>query len=206
MNKLKILTLATTAAGFLSLSAQAASDTYFGIGIVQSKASDSDSVSVGSVTISENTKYKKINYKVLMGSRLNNNWAIEGQYTNFARDTGIINITNSENAAINGDWTATYSGSSLGVAGLYYFTPQANFSPFVKLGWHFWDTKGQLAKGAVSFPVLDRDGNNEFYGVGVDGKINETMKYRVEFERMKIKDDTDSNNVDNIGVGLLFDF
>ena len=52
------------------------------------------------------------------------------------------------------------------------------------------------------------DGTDVFYGVGVDVKINDNMKFRLEFERMKI----DNNNIenigvmDNIGVGLLFDF
>jgi hypothetical protein len=35
------------------------------------------------------------------------------------------------------------------------------------------------------YPLL---GNDAFFGVGVDGKINETIKYRVEFERVKTGD------------------
>jgi hypothetical protein len=45
-------------------------------------------------------------------------------------------------------------------------------------------------------------GNHEFYGVGLDGKINETIKYRVEPERMNIG----SIDMDNIGASLLFGF
>jgi hypothetical protein len=47
------------------------------------------------------------------------------------------------------------------------------------------------------------DGNHAFYGIGIDGKINETIKYRVEFERMSLGD---GDNMNNIGVGLLFGF
>jgi hypothetical protein len=30
------------------------------------------------------------------------------------------------------------------------------------------------------------DSNHVFYGIGIDGKINETIKYRVEFESMSL--------------------
>jgi hypothetical protein len=40
------------------------------------------------------------------------------------------------------------------------------------------------------------------YGVGVDGKINDTIKYRVDFERTKV----DDSNIDNIGIGMLYSF
>jgi hypothetical protein len=81
--------------------------------------------------------------------------------------------------AANGTKTTkedTLSGKSFGVTGLYHFNPQGSYSPFVKLGWHHWSFKNQESES----------GNHEFYGVGLDGKINETIKYRVEPERMNI--------------------
>jgi outer membrane autotransporter protein len=91
------------------------------------------------------------------------------------------------------------SGRSFGVAGLYHFNPEGNYSPFVKLGWNHHSFR-------VTAPTRDSEGgsgNNEFYGVGIDGKINETIKYRVEFERMNVGEGDD---MDNIGAGLLFGF
>ncbi|NYT28431.1 MAG: porin family protein [Candidatus Thiodubiliella endoseptemdiera] len=177
-NKIKIAIVAT----LLSSSIFAQSDNYFGIGVYQTKYSESESGTT--------RKYKKNNYKALLGTHLDDNWSVEGQYTDFATDS----ITENGAATVVG-----MSGTSLGLAGLYHFNPQVSYSPFVKLGWHFWDFKITNTTTGVSKNV---NGDNEFYGVGVDGKINETMKYRVELERMK----TDGNNLDNIGVALLVDF
>ena len=44
-------------------------------------------------------------------------------------------------------------------------------------------------------------GTDVIYGVGVDGKINDTIKYRVDFERIKSDDD-----VDNIGISMFYSF
>jgi hypothetical protein len=41
---------------------------------------------------------------------------------------------------------------------------------------------------------MENCGNNEFYGAGLDGKINETIKYRVEFERMNVGEGDDMDN------------
>lgn len=177
-------TIVTTVLIALSLPAYAQSDTYFGIGVYQTTSKDNTTLS--GVTL----KYKKINYKALIGKHIDDNWSIEAQYVNIAKD----NIT------ANGLATRVdISGSSIGVAGLYHFNQQADYSPFIKLGWHSWDSKAINTNAGVS---AKGDGTDAFYAVGVDGKINETMKYRLEFERMK----TDSDNLDNIGVGLLFDF
>lgn len=179
-------------------------NTYFGIGIVQSKWSDSGSINFSGISVASNLEYKKANYKALIGKRLNNNLAIEGQYTNFAKDNlGVISVSGvaAPNTNLNGNWTTTYSGKSFGVAGVYYFSPEADFSPFVKLGAHSWDLKTALTKDTLSATV-DTDGTDAFYGVGIDGKINELMKYRIEFEGMKFDDE----NISNIGVGLLFGF
>jgi hypothetical protein len=192
MNKLKTLVLtATIATGLMATSAYAEeSDAYFGIGVYQSTYKQSGTI--GGTTF--NVKYKNNNYKVLIGKRINDNWSIEGQYVNLAKDK--VKVT------VNGVGVVApiqLSGSSIGVAGLYHFNSQADYSPFVKLGYHSWDFELVNTDTGVSAKA---DGTDVFYGVGVDGKINETMKYRVEFERMKIN----SAEVDNIGVGLLVNF
>jgi hypothetical protein len=58
----------------------------------------------------------------------------------------------------------------------YFFCiPKFSYSPFVKLGWHHWSFKNKENVSA--------SGNHEFYGVGLDGKINETIKYRVGYHK-----------------------
>lgn len=179
-NKIKILVLV----GLLSSSVYAQSDLYFGIGFNKTTLKSSDNAN--------GVKYKKNNYKALIGKRLSDSMAIELQYADFAKE----NIT-----ANNATTVVAISGSSIGVAGLYHFNPQADFSPFIKLGVHSWDFDVNNNTGVLEEKA---DGTDVFYSVGVDGKINDTMKYRLEFERMKLEGN--AVDIDNIGVGLLFDF
>jgi hypothetical protein len=67
----------------------------------------------------ETSEYKKNNWKALIGMRLNSNWSIEGQYTNFAKDLFM-------NTSIAADGTKTtkedaLSGKSFGVTGLCFY-------------------------------------------------------------------------------------
>jgi hypothetical protein len=57
-------------------------------------------------------KYKKNNWKALIGMRLNSNWSIEGQYTNLAADTfAYVDDSGTQQEA-------SQSGKSFGVTGL----------------------------------------------------------------------------------------
>lgn len=180
-DKIKILVLA----GLLSSSVYAQSDLYFGVGFNKTTYKESVDISGTNYTL----KYKKNNYKALIGKRLSDSMAIELQYADFAKENITVN---------NATTVVAMSGSSIGVAGLYHFNPQSDFSPFVKLGAHSWDFAINDNIGVSA----EADGTDVFYGVGVDGKINDNMKFRLEFERMEVEDE----DVDNVGVGLLFDF
>jgi hypothetical protein len=56
-----------------SVHAKESKGIYFGLGIAQSKVNLSEDDDI--------LKYKKNNWKALIGMRLNSNWSIEGQYT-----------------------------------------------------------------------------------------------------------------------------
>ncbi len=182
--QLKVIALSVLVA--TSAYAEESKGVYFGLGVHQSKVSGEG--------------YKKNNWKVLVGTRLNSNWSIEGQYADLATDE--FSYTNTKETV-----KSVVSGNSFGVAGLYHFNPQGSYSPFVKLGWHHLKAKitrvTTPTTGAVVESNESESGNHEFYGVGVDGKINETIKYRVEYERMNVGEGSDVNN---IGVSLLFGF
>jgi hypothetical protein len=137
-------------------------------------------------------EYDKNNYKALVGKRIDANISVEGQYLNFAEtdlDSEVENGTLSE--------AIKMSGRSVGVAGLYYFEPQEEFSPFAKLGVHSWNT--ELKVTDLTEKV---SGTDVLYGLGADGKINDTVKYRVEFENLEL----DGVDFDVFSVGLLFDY
>jgi hypothetical protein len=101
------------------------------------------------------------------------------------------------------------------LSGLYYFVKSDGFEPFVKLGVSAWNAKGENSAfqydnsgvlttitGATDFGDDKISGTDVMYGVGVDGKINDTIKYRVAFERIRADDD----NIDNIGISMLYSF
>ena len=239
--QLKVVALSVLVA--TSTYAQENKDMYFSLGAVQTKFG-SDEGTMSGITFSEEA-YKKNNYKVTFGKRLNKNFAVEGSYTNYSSDEitssmsaangtaldvaidalpggaanksliGLTGVTLTGTGTTNAKITssATVSGRSIGLSGLYYFAPSDSFEPFVKLGVSAWNMKvessafqydnaGTLTEiaGATDFSDKVSD-TNVVYGVGVDGKINDAIKYRVAFERIRA-----DGNIDNIGISMLYSF
>ena len=239
--QLKVVALSVLVA--TSTYAQENKDMYFGLGVVQTKYASS-SLSGRGITVSEGG-YKKNNYKVIFGKRLNKNFAVEGSYTDYSSDTTDISMSATNGAALEAAMVAlndtagfksllgltgttltgagtnnakvtsstTLSGRSIDLSGLYYFAQSDSFEPFVKLGVSAWNSKSESSAfqydnagvfttiaGATDFSNKD-SGTDVIYGVGVDGKINDTIKYRVDFERIKSDDD-----VDNIGISMFYSF
>ncbi len=245
--QLKVVALSVLVA--TSTYAQENKDMYFSLGAVQTKFGSTDVSSetnngIISSTVSE--AYKKNNYKVTFGKRLNKNFAVEGSYTNYSSDAaGTVSMSAASGTleaamgalvdtagfksqlgltgvTLSGDATkakitssATMSGRSIGLSGLYYFAPSDSFEPFVKLGVSAWNAQAKFSAfqydnagvlttiaGATDFSEDKVSDTNVMYGVGVDGKINDTIKYRVAFERIRADDD----NIDNIGISMLYSF
>lgn len=117
--------------GLLSSSVYAQSDLYFGIGF-------NDITSKHAINIGQKYplvfKYRKINYKALIGKRLSDSMAIELQYADSAKERQTMHYGTASIIS-----NVVWRGSSIGVAGLYHFNPQSDSSPFVKLGVHSWD-------------------------------------------------------------------
>ena len=94
--------------------------------------------------------------------------------------------TGTTNAKITSSETLS-SGRNIDLSGLYYFTQSDSFEPFVKLGVSAWNLKGEYSAfqydnagvlttiaGATDFSGKI-SGTDVIYGVGVDGKINDTI-------------------------------
>ncbi|SHN94064.1 outer membrane beta-barrel protein [bacterium endosymbiont of Bathymodiolus sp. 5 South] len=239
--QLKVIALSVLVA--TSVHAKESEDMYFGLGAVQTKFGGAEG-SVRGITYNEEA-YKKNNYKVTFGKRLNKNFAVEGSYTNYSSDEMTSSLSAANGAALEAAMaalpegaakksliglagttltgtgttnakitsSATVSGRSLGLSGLYYFAPSDSFEPFVKLGVSAWNMKAessafQYDNAGILTPITGATGysdkgsdTNVVYGVGVDGKINDTIKYRVAFERIRA-----DGNIDNIGIGMLYSF
>ncbi len=243
--QLKVVALSVLVA--TSTYAQENKDMYFGLGVVQTKigsASTSFSTGAGITNSKVSETYKKNNYKVIFGKRLNKNFAVEGSYTDYSSDAIEISSLSAANGAaleaamnalpgykssigltgttLTGTGTTNAkitssailsSGRNIDLSGLYYFAQSDSFEPFVKLGvsaWNFknersafqYDNAGALTPIAGATASSNKfSGTDVIYGVGVDGKINDTIKYRVDFERIKADDD-----IDNIGISMLYSF
>lgn len=200
MKKISVLILT----GLLSLSVFAQSDWYGGIGVVKSSWDESIS--------GINFEYDKANVKVFTGVKLENNFAVEFQYVNFAKDD-IASVSGVSKIAIGTipvgtDITisAEAEASSFGGALLYNFTPESDISAFVKVGIHAWnmDSNALVTSAAAtetSAPISD-DGTDLFYGVGVDIKTTDSITTRIDYERFEFDDD----DIDNFGVSVVFSF
>jgi len=243
--QLKVVALSVLVA--TSTYAQENKDMYFGLGVVQTKigsASTSFSTGAGITNSEVSETYKKNNYKVIFGKRLNKNFAVEGSYTDYSSDAiGISSLSAANGAALETAMSALpgyksligltgttltgtgttnakitsfetlSSGRSIDLSGLYYFAQSDSFEPFVKLGVSAWNLKAESSAfqydnaGALT-PIAGAtassnkvSGTDVIYGVGVDGKINDTIKYRVDFERIKADGD-----IDSIGISMLYNF
>jgi hypothetical protein len=148
--QLKVIALSVLVA--TSVHAKESKDMYVSLGAVQTKFGDKseDSSTSNGVTMSDVTgAYKKNNYKVIFGKRLNKNFAVEGSYTNYSSDeVGVSSMSAANGAALEtamsdefkskigltgikltGTGTtnakitsfATMSGRSIALSGLYYF-------------------------------------------------------------------------------------
>lgn len=134
-------------------------------------------------------EYDEVSAKIFAGFWLTDNISAEIQYNNFSKGE-LINING---VSLNA------KGNSFGVAGLYNFTPQYIISPFVKLGYHTWDWDLDVDGFAGSF---SDDGNDLFYGVGVNIKVTDTISGRIEYERFEL----DEIEVHNTGASVVFNF
>jgi hypothetical protein len=89
---------------------------YFGLGVVQTKSGSTGSSTAAGITFSEGG-YKKNNYKVIFGKRLNKNFAVEGSYTDYSSDAmGISSLSAANGAALETAMSALYK-SLIGLTG-----------------------------------------------------------------------------------------
>lgn len=83
-------------------------------------------------------------------------------------------------------------------AGLVLALPVAkNFSVYAKGGIFFWDAQSRFAGLTAS-----DDGDDPFYGAGVQFRLNDALDLRVEYERYEIVD----IDIDSATAALQFSF
>jgi hypothetical protein len=145
---------------------------------------------------SDDTKYKKNSYEVLIGKRLTNNISVELQYVNFAH--AVFAVVDSV--------PETFSGKSIGVSSSYYFLPTSEFmpfvnrlAPFIKLGAGYANLDFSDESASIDFSA-NEDTFHGFAGVGLDSKLDydSNITYRIEYQYL--------GGLGTTSVGLLFDY
>lgn len=124
----------------------------------------------------------RFGYDLHAGARLSRIFSIEGGFTDFgeAEENGV-----------------TYSADGFTFAGLVHIPLADRASVYGKLGQLFWD-----AEGDTSFGSFEDDGNDVFYGVGLNLPVGVATDLRFEYERFAL-DDADVDQA-LVGLNVLF--
>lgn len=121
-------------------------------------------------------------WKAYVGTMFNSAIGIELSYVDFDRASKL---------------GSSFDADGYG-AGLILALPVAeNFSIFAKGGYFFWDAQSQFAGLRA-----DDDGDDPFYGAGVQFRLNDALDLRVEYERYEIVD----IDIDSATAALQFSF
>jgi hypothetical protein len=121
-------------------------------------------------------------WKAYVGTMFNSAVGIELSYVDFSRAEAL---------------GSSFDADGYG-AGLILALPVAeNFSVYGKGGIFFWDAQSRFAGLSAS-----DDGDDPFYGAGVQFRLNDALDLRVEYERYEIVD----IDIDSATAALQFSF
>lgn len=177
LKNISIMMLALTS---LNTFAEDTQEFYAGVGVVKNDLRDADA------------RYNEINFKIMAGTKITDNFATEMQLVNFAEE-----VVTSDSGV-----STTVEGNIFGISGLYYFIKEEDiiFQPFVKLGVHVWDINGSSNSNGFS----DGDGVDLFGGAGVDFVLGD-LTTRVEYENYDIDNNFD-NDIDSVSASAILNF
>ena len=122
--------------------------------------------------------------KIYGGYKFNDFFAIEANYYDF----GEIE-----------DATSELELDGFGIAAVGIIPVSENISLFGKVGIHEWDAD---AVGSAAALAGDDDGNDAFYGIGIEYDFSERWSVRGEIERYEVED----LDVDVASIGISFRF
>jgi len=136
--------------------------------------------------------------KLFAGFQLNNNIAVQFHYA----DLGEASITGNDGDRFDLDG-ATFEffndGSkisseieSVGISLLLGMDATANINPYLKFGLQRWDLEVKVVSPTLANGTISDDDTEAFVGIGVDLKLAEKIKLKLEFERYGA-DDLDTN-------------
>ncbi|MFZ6727079.1 outer membrane beta-barrel protein [Undibacterium sp. MH2W] len=187
-NKLVIALLATAG---LMLSAAASAQVY--VGGTLGKAQWSDNCS-GLSSCDTNTS----TYKLFSGYNINDKFSVEGSYYSLGTINASGNVAGTQTSA-------SLKGTGFELAGIYNQAFTDKLSGFAKAGL----TRVKVENNFVAQNVSGSDSQSStapVFGVGLDYKLTSQLALRGEIETRKVKYDGEKEAVNNISVGLKYNF
>lgn len=121
-------------------------------------------------------------WKAYVGTMFNSAVGIELSYVDFSQAT---------------DLGSSFEADGLGAALVLALPMTENFSIYAKGGMYFWDAESSFA----GIRATD-DGDDPFYGAGLQFRLNDALDLRVEYERYEIVD----VDIDSATAALQFSF
>ena len=145
----------------------------------------------------------------VLGYSVTNNVSLEGHYFDGGevtlnwRNGGTITsegttLTNNTGVDIN----ATIETSTMGLGIIAHGDKSNVVVPFVKAGWHSWDSESRVSVAGTDFATEKEDGTDPFYGIGIMWRLNDEISLRGEYTSYEF-DDTD---VTFAGIGIVLGF
>ncbi len=181
-----------------------ANNFYAGIGF--GRFSYNTEVEVGAFQRADYDEYEKVNFKGLIGLKLDEQISVEMQYINLDKDDFTVNNGSSsvptgrqasfvfgDTRIQNGIRKTSFEGESFGFSALYQINLTSKIKPYVKLGLHSWE------RTVTNVTAYDAVKESSVPLVGSTSTITLTA---VDAETL-----TDSNTTDDVdlfyGVGLM---
>ncbi len=196
-----------------TLAQQSTKPWYGGVSIGQSTVKIKDDVLpiIGATATSLSKNETDTGFKAYIGYRFNQNFALEGGWTDFGKFSATRTMTAPGFGTVQANVKA--SGAHLDALGIWPL--QNNLTLFGKLG-ALYDTVETNASttGAVVFPAgtntnPKHSGLNWKFGLGAGYDFTPTVGARVEWERAKNLGDSSTGgkaDVDLLSVGVVFRF
>jgi OOP family OmpA-OmpF porin len=124
-------------------------------------------------------------WKVFVGYRLNPYWSVEGAYINFGQpgDRFVASGT-------DGSYRVKMSGFAPSVIGTIPLGPVELFG---KVGYYFYDTTTRINFNSGEFLESKHSRSDFLYGAGVGITFMDHLHVRAEYERIHVKNATDSD-------------
>ena len=115
------------------------------------------------------------------GYRVNNYFAAEGGFRYAQLDLG----------SSGGELEIDATSWSLGLRG--FFDISDSFAITGKAGWHFWDVDAEETD-AGDVTKSSADGNDPYFGIGVESRITDSVAFRAEYTRFILNYDGDDED------------